>query len=98
MMLEFRSTIKTGYADVLTPEVLRALEALAHFDADRKRLMVERIQRRARRAAERRRIGFLDPDAIIGGTTIPVRDARAGKFIGSAIPSDLQRQWIQGTG
>ena len=98
MMLEFRSTVRTDYADVLTPEAVRALEALAPFDADRKRLMTERIERRGRRADERRRIAFLDPDATIGGTAITVRDARAGKFIGSAIPKDLQRQWIQGTG
>ena len=84
MMLEFRSNVKDDYADVLTPAAVRALEALAHFDADRKRLMTERIQRRGTRAAERRRIAFLDPDATIGGTAITVRDARAGKFIGSA--------------
>src|SRR6185436_19860386 len=33
-----------------------------------------------------------------GGTTVTVADARAGKFTGSEIPGDLQRQWIQGTG
>ena len=27
-----------------------------------------------------------------------MKDARSGKFEGSAIPADLQRQWIQGTG
>src|SRR5678810_1374620 len=26
------------------------------------------------------------------------RDARDGNFVGSEIPADLQRQWIQGTG
>ncbi len=31
-------------------------------------------------------------------TKIKVQDARAGAFIGAAIPKDLQRQWIQGTG
>jgi malate synthase len=98
MKLEFRSTVKTDYADVLTPDAVGAMEALAHFDADRKRLMTERLDRRRRRAAERRRITFLDPDATIGRTSISVRDARAGKFAGSTIPHDLQRQWIQGTG
>jgi malate synthase len=96
--LEFRSTVRTDYPDVLTPEALHAIEALAHFDADRKALMAQRIQRRGRRAAERRRIGFLDPGATIGRTAITVGDARAGRFAGSAIPRDLQRQWIQGTG
>jgi malate synthase len=38
------------------------------------------------------------PDATIGRTTLTVRDARAGRFSGSEIPLDLQRQWIQGTG
>ena len=60
--------------------------------------MTERIQRRAERAARKQPIRFLDPDATIGGTSITVRDAREGKFIGSDIPHDLQRQWIQGTG
>src|SRR5688500_13089776 len=96
--LEFRSTVRTGYADVLTTDVLRALEALAHFDADRKQLMAARIQRRAQRAARQQRITFLDPGSTIGRTSITVRDARDGKFTGSAIPRDLERQWIQGTG
>jgi malate synthase len=96
--LEFRSTVKTDYADVLTPEVVQALEALARFDADRKHLMAARIERREQRAAERQRIKFLDPDSTIGRTSIRVRDAREGKFTGGTIPRDLQRQWIQGTG
>ena len=96
--LEFRSTVSTDYADVLTADAVRALEALAHFDADRKQLMAARIQRRAQRAAEQQRIAFLDPGSTIGRTSITVRDAREGTFTGSAIPRDLQRQWIQGTG
>jgi malate synthase len=96
--LQFRSTVATDYADVLTPEAISALAALSHFDADRKRLMAERIQRRNQRAADRRGIAFLDPEATIGRTSLTVKDARAGRFVGSAIPRDLQRQWIQGTG
>jgi malate synthase len=96
--LEFRSTIKSGYADVLTPDAIRALELLAHFDADSKQLMTARIRRREQRAAEHARITFLDPGSTIGRTGIKVRDAREGRFTGSAIPRDLQRQWIQGTG
>src|SRR6185503_1456813 len=42
--------------------------------------------------------GFLDPASLIPGTSIRVEDARAGRFEGSEIPPDLQRQWIQGTG
>src|SRR5688572_25363392 len=96
--LEFRSTVRNDYADVLTADAVGALEALAPFDADRKQVMSARIQRRARRAAQQQRITFLDPGATIGRTSIIVRDAREGKFTGSAIPRDLQRQWIQGTG
>ena len=96
--LEFRATVQTSYADVLTPDAIRALAALAHFDADRKQLMTARIERRRQRAADRQRIAFLDPDATIGRTSITVRDAREGRFSGGVIPPDLQRQWIQGTG
>ena len=98
MALEFRKTVRADYPDVLTPEAVRALEALAPFDADRKQLMRQRIERRSRRALLRQRIGFLDPNASIARTSISVHDARQGNFTGSAIPHDLQRQWIQGTG
>jgi len=98
MALEFRKTVRADYPDVFTPEAVGALEALAPFDADRKQLMRQRIERRSRRALLGQRIGFLDPNAMIGRTSISVRDAREGNFTGSAIPRDLQRQWIQGTG
>ena len=96
--LEIRGTLEREYADVYTPEALAALNALAHFDADRKAVMAARIARRAERARERSRITFLDPSAIIGRTSIRVQDARDGNFVGSEIPADLKRQWIQGTG
>jgi len=98
MILEFRKTTQSDYPDVITPDAVRALETLARFDTDRKRLMDERIERRAQRASRKQPIGFLDPESTIGGTSIKVRDAREGKFLGSEIPRDLQRQWIQGTG
>jgi malate synthase len=75
-----------------------ALEALAGLDADRKALMAARIERRAARARNKQRIAFLDPQTPIARTKIKVQDARAGAFVGTAIPRDLQRQWIQGTG
>ena len=96
--LEVRGTLETGFADVLTPAAIAALEHLAHFDRDRKTLMGERIARRRQRAGTRQRIAFLDPDARIGRTSLTVRDARDGRFIGSEIPPDLRRQWLQGTG
>jgi malate synthase len=98
MALEFRKTVRTDYADVFTPDAVAALAALAPFDADRTQLMRQRIERRSRRALLGQRLGFLDPGATIARANIPVHDAREGNFVGSAIPHDLQRQWIQGTG
>ena len=96
--LEIRAHLEREYDDVYTPEVLDALHALAGFNEQRRRLMRERIERRARRARAGERIAFLDPGAIIAGTDIGVQAARDGRFAGSEIPHDLQRQWIQGTG
>jgi malate synthase len=97
-MLEFRQDIRTSYADILTPTVVETLEALAPLDDDRLAVMAARVARRADRARSRRRIEFLDPATRIPRTTISVADARAGRFVGSEIPMDLERQWIQGTG
>src|SRR6266404_7192363 len=96
--LEIRGNLENAYADVFTPEAVAALEALAGFDADRKAMMSARLERRAARARNQQRIAFLDPQATIVRTKIKVQDARAGHFLGAAIPKDLQRQWIQGTG
>ena len=97
-MLEIRAGIEKAYEDVFTREAVAALEALALFDEDRKALMAARTARRAERARTRQRIGFLDPKGVIPRTQITVQDARDGNFVGSEIPKDLQRQWIQGTG
>ena len=97
-MLEIRRASLEAYPDVFTHVVVDALHALAPFDDDRKQLMAARLARRAERAARGARIDFLAPDATIPGTTLRVQDARDGHFIGSEIPADLQRQWIQGTG
>jgi malate synthase len=96
--LYLRDGLVSSYGDVLTPAALEALEAIAHLNADRQRILSERSARRAARFRERRRIEFLDPRATIGRTPVSVADAREGKFVGSAIPADLERQWIQGTG
>ena len=93
-----RDNLLTECPDVYSPEALAALEALAGFNRDQKALMKARIERRARRFANNKPISFLDPQATIGRTRINVQDARDGKFVGSEIPADLQRQWIQGTG
>jgi len=97
-MIRIRGTLETSYSDVFTPDARSALAALAPLDAERKAVMNARIARRAARMRDRRRIAFLDPQSIIARTHITVQDARQGTFIGSEIPADLRRQWIQGTG
>jgi len=96
--LEIRRDLRRTYADVYTSEALAALAALAPLDAERRDLMAARIARRAGRYRDRRRLAFLDPESTIARTSIRVADARAGRFAGSEIPADLERQWIQGTG
>src|SRR5436305_427783 len=93
--LEFRGNVASAYADVLTPEAVAALDALAGFDADRKAVMAARIERRAARSQDKQPITFLNQQATIARTKIKVQDARDGAFVGGEIPKDLQRQWIQ---
>src|SRR5687767_3344522 len=89
-MLEVRGNLEAQYPDVLTPEAMRVLEALAPLDRERQALMQARIQRRRDRAGRGQRIDFLDPDSLIGRTNIRVSDARSGNFEGGEIPADLQ--------
>jgi malate synthase len=96
--LAYRSGVLDAYPEVFSPAALQALEALAPLNRPRRELMEARIARRLARSRDRRRIAFLNPDALIAGTGIRVQDARDGRFEGSEIPADLQRQWIQGTG
>jgi len=96
--LRVRDNLLAEYEDVYTPQALAALEALAVFNREQKTLMAKRIERRARRFREREPITFIDPQGYIPRTRIKVQDARDGSFVGSEIPGDLQRQWIQGTG
>ena len=96
--ITIRANLQELYHDIYTPEVLSALSALSHFNADIKTVMAARLKRRAERQQQKKRISFLDPDTSIPRTNINVKDAREGKFEGTIIPRDLQRQWIQGTG
>lgn len=96
--LELQSGILSDYADVYTPEALRALEALAPLNQLRCERMAARTALRKYRHENGVRIDFLDPATLIPGTQIKVSDARSGNFDGAVIPPDLQRQWIQGTG
>jgi malate synthase len=95
---EIRGNLESEYPDVYTREALDALELLAKFDAERKALLAARTARRAARFRNKERIKFLDASSTIARTNIKVQDARDGNFIGSEIPHDLRRQWIQGTG
>jgi malate synthase len=97
-LLRIRRGVAGSHPDVLTPSALETIAALAPFDEARRGLMASRIARRLRRQRDREPISFLPPDATIGGTSLRVGDARAGRFDGSEIPADLERQWIQGTG
>jgi len=93
-----RDNLKEQYRDIYTDEVLLALDTLAHFNKSVKHLMNERIKRRNDRHKNSKRIEFYNSESLIPGSTIKVKDAREGRFEGSEIPHDLQRQWIQGTG
>ena len=95
---EIRAGVLDHYSDVITPRALEVMAEIAHLDGERKALMQARLERRRHRAESGERIGFLDPRSTIGRTSIRVDEAREGKFVGSAIPADLERQWIQGTG
>jgi len=97
-IVEIRGNLQQLYSDILTPDVLAALAVLAPLDEERKAVMNARTERRAARARDRQRIAFLDPQSFVPRTRIRVSDARRGAFVGSEIPADLSRQWIQGTG
>ena len=96
--IQIQNGLENSYADVYTPQVMAVLSSLARFNEDQKAVMAKRIKRRMQRSKDKERITFLKTDEFIPRTNIKVQDARDGKFIGSEIPADLQRQWIQGTG
>ena len=93
-----RGNLQQTYSDVLTPEVIAALSELVPFNEEIKSAMAVRLQLRAERQKKNTRISFLAAESNIPRTNIKVKNAREGKFEGSIIPPDLQRQWIQGTG
>jgi malate synthase len=97
-MMEIRAAARAAYPDVLSRDAIDVLHHLAALDDDRRAVMEARLSRRQSRLERHEPIGFLDPGSTIARTNIRVQDARDGTFVGSAIPSDLQRQWIQGTG
>ena len=93
-----RDNLTEVYEDVYSSGVLEALAYMAPFNEEVKKLMNIRLRRRKERSQNESRITFLNPETNIPGTNIKVSDAREGNFEGAEIPSDLQRQWIQGTG
>lgn len=96
--IKIREGLKDAYSDIYSEEALEALSFMSKFNKDVKEAMSQRIKRRTERQKNKERIDFLDPQSIIPRTNIRVQDARDGKFEGATIPTDLQRQWIQGTG
>src|SRR4029450_10037078 len=96
--LDYRDSVLKAYPEVYSPAALEALDVLAPLNRDQHELMARRIALRLARERGRQRIAFLDPQALIPRTGIRVQDARDGNFDGSEIPTDLMRQWIQGTG
>jgi len=96
--LALRANVQRQYEDILTPEAVAALEALAPLNARRRELMQASLDRRAARQRERARITFLEPGTRLGGSDLTAAQAREGSFEGGSIPADLERQWIQGTG
>src|SRR5215218_2690352 len=92
--LEFRRGVEAAYPDVLTPDVLAALEALASLDDLRREAMTERAVRRRERARHGLPITFPSRADLIPGTSLRVEDAREGRFQGGDIPDDLRRQWV----
>ena len=91
-------SILETYSEIISPEVIHALTAVAPFNKDIKAVMESRLKRRFLRQQNKERIQFLNEETAIPRTNIKVKDARAGNFEGAVIPHDLQRQWIQGTG
>ena len=79
--LEFRHDVERSYADVFGPETKAALAALVPFEEERRAVMRARIERRSARARDRERIGFLEPDALVSGTGIKVRDYLGTQFV-----------------
>lgn len=108
-LLGFRNDTKVGpiqnaYNDILTPRTLQILDTLAPLSEQLAILREKRETTYIDRQKNQKKIGFLPEtnpdgtDALIPGTNITVKDARAGNFEGAPIPKDLQRQWIQLTG
>lgn len=87
-----------AYQDVYTDEVSAILESLASLNSEQKILMEKRNERRANRIKKNAELDFLPLSTVIGFNNLTVESIRKGDFECSEIPSDLKRQWVQGTG
>ena len=81
-------SILQAYGDVYTPEVLAALSSLSHFNNEIKQAMSARIERRADRQKQKKRIAFLEPDNFIPRTKIKVQDSKCGLCVA------FRRRWM----
>jgi malate synthase len=93
-------SVTEAYSDIFTPRVFEILDKLASLDSKRRLLLKQRLEKRERRrkgeSIEFRKV--TDEIPQYQAKPISVLDAQNGNFVGSEIPKDLQRQWIQGTG
>ena len=71
--LKIRENLEQTYSDIYSKEVLEALSVLSPFNADIKKIMNERIERRGKRKNSQTRIQFLDEHLKIDGTDIGVQ-------------------------
>ena len=99
MSLEFGKTVKADYPDVITDRGCAGAGGISRASMRRaSSSWTARIERRARRARHRERIGFLDPNGVIGRTSIKVKDARDGDFVGADIPARSEAAMDSGHG
>jgi hypothetical protein len=63
--IHINDNLKAPYSDVYTPEALRVLSDLAHFNFDIKRAMTSRLKLREDRQKHHEKITFLDPESYI---------------------------------
>ncbi|MEM7164160.1 MAG: hypothetical protein AAF581_01775 [Planctomycetota bacterium] len=96
--LQFRGDLEQQYPDVLPAAAKAALQALAVFNDDSS--AIDGLSHPAASLANSAVGADPIPRPGVADTSIDlkVQKARDEAFVGSAIPEDLQRQWIQETG
>lgn len=97
-LFHIHESLKEKYSDIFPKAVLGAIDHLLPLNDEIHKIIQDRDQNRLRRQKEREYIDFLAEEEVIPYANLKVKDIRKGNFVGSSIPVDLQRQWIQGTG